>query len=212
MARRIPRLDITFATEAQRAVQLAMAGERIRSDPQAGLFARREISLSHLEALYETAYFRIFLKWEDFLDQTFIRYLCGYTPTSGVCNLINSPFATINLAEVDVLGRSNFLNWADPLQVVARSRRYMTAGHHETVLNSNIARIIDFKSVRNRIAHTSEHARLQFDNATRTLAGKRYPGSSPGRFLRDLGVVSPVPLTWLEVISEELQNLATQIC
>jgi hypothetical protein len=88
----------------------------------------------------------------------------------------------------------------------------MALGNHEVVLNSDIARIINFKSVRNRIAHTSDHARLQFDIATRALAAKRYPASSPGRFLRDVGIAAPIPMTWLEVISSELQGLAAQIC
>lgn len=212
MARQIPRFDRHFAAEANKAVEIALAGERIRADPYAGLIARRELSISRLEALYETAYFRVFLKWEDFLDQTFIRYLCGYRPNNGTFTLIDPPFARIELAEASVLGSQNYVNWADPQQVINRSRRYILSGNHEVVLNSDIARITHFKSVRNRIAHTSAHARLQFDIATRTLAARRYPASSPGRFLRDVGVASPIPMTWLEVISRELKALANQIC
>ena len=212
MARRISQFDAAFASEVIRATGIALSGERIRAASAPGSSIRAELSLPKLEALYETAYLRIYLRWEDFLEQTFLRYLCGYSNSVGACTLLGPAFSSLAMAEAAVLGKQNFVNWADPSQVVARSKKFMTAAPHELVINSNLARLTYFKAVRNRIAHSSEYARAQFDNATRALTSRRYPGSSAGIFLRDAGTSGPTLLSWLEMIGSELTNLAGQVC
>src|SRR5712672_2619521 len=37
------------------------------------------LDLNKLELLYELAYLRFFIQWEVFLEQSFLRYLCGYS-------------------------------------------------------------------------------------------------------------------------------------
>lgn len=211
MPRRMPAFQLDLAQEVDRATQIALMGERVRSLSEPGSGIRRELSINRLEALYETAYLRLFLRWEDFLEQTFLRYLCGYVSGAVPGTLRQASFATIDDAEIAILHGRDFVSWADPNQVIARSQKFITNGVHELVINSDITRVRHFKSVRNRIAHTSEHARTHFDNATRALSFQRYPGSSPGRFLRDTATTIP-PQSWLEVIGLELQNLAGQIC
>src|SRR5580692_7815482 len=111
MARRMPRLDMQFTALAQGAVDLALAGERIRSAAPAGSLFKRELSLPRLEALYETAYLRVFLAWEEFLEQTFLRYICGYASALGSCTLIRPAFPNIADANVDVLRPRDFVSW-----------------------------------------------------------------------------------------------------
>jgi len=212
MARTMPRLDTQFGALARSAVDLALAGENIRSAAPAGSLFKRELSLPRLEALYETAYLRVFLAWEEFLEQTFLRYICGYASALGSCTLTRPAFRNIADANVDVLGPRDFVSWADPRAVIRRSQAYTTLGFHETVLNSDLSRLILFKSVRNRIAHSSEHARDEFDAATRTLTSKRYLASSAGRFLRDRATTMPFPKTWLESVTDELVSLSVQVC
>src|SRR2546427_472886 len=89
MARRMPQLQALFATETDRALGLAEAGERIRAVSHSGSVGRTELSISRLEAMYEMAFLRIFLLWEDFLEQSFLRYLCGYASSTGVASLVN---------------------------------------------------------------------------------------------------------------------------
>src|SRR5258708_6956274 len=153
MARRMPRLDTQFAVLARSAVDLALAGERIRSAAPAGSLFKTELSLPRLEALYETAYLRVFIAWEEFLEQTFLRYICGYVSALGSYTLTLPAFRNIADANVDVLGPRDFVSWADPKQVIRRSQTYATLSFHETVLNSDLSRLLLFKSVRNRIAH-----------------------------------------------------------
>jgi hypothetical protein len=212
MPRSMPRLDVGFSKEANRALELAQAGVRIRVGSPSNSVARRELTIARLEALYETSFLRTFLVWETFLEQSFYRYLCGHVSALGGCVLINPAYATITAAETAVLGGNDFVSWANPTKVVKRAKLHMTGSFHELVLLSDLTRLGYFTSIRNRIAHPSDFARNEFDKATRALALRRYPGSSAGRFLRDRAVSAPVPKTWLEVIADELMALAHQIC
>jgi hypothetical protein len=212
MPRRMPRLDVAFSNEVNRAVGLAEAGVRIRAAFPANSIARRELNIARLEALYEVSFLRVFLVWETFLEQTFYRYLCGHQSALGACTLINPAHATIAAAEAAVLAGHDFVSWANPTKVVTRAQGLMTGSFHEVVLLSDLTRLGHFTAVRNRVAHPSEFARNEFDTATRALALRRYPGSSAGRFLRDRAVAAPIPKTWLEEIADELTALAHQIC
>ena len=212
MARRMPPLAARLASTVGEALQLAEAGERIREKSPQGSVGRLELRVRRLEALYETAYLRIFLLWEDFLEESFLRYLCGYESTIGPATLRGSKSPTLSSAAQAVIGTRDYVSWANPNTVASRSRYFMNGALHETVLNSNLARLVGFVSVRNRIAHSSDYARQQFDSATIMLVGRRFPASSPGRFLRHIAVPSPTPETWLQHIAAELKSLAFQIC
>jgi hypothetical protein len=212
MPRRMSRLDVDLTNEVNRAVGLAEAGVHIRAASPTRSIARRELTITRLEALYEVAFLRVFLVWETFLEQSFYRYLCGHVSALGACTLIYPAHATIAAAEAAVLGTNDYVSWANATKVVRRAQRHMTGSFHEIVLLSDLARMGHFTAVRNRIAHTSQFARNEFDVATRALALHRYPGSSAGRFLRDRAVAGPIPKTWIEVIADELKALAHQIC
>lgn len=212
MPRRMPRLDISFAREAKRALQLADAGVKIRAGSLPNSIVRKEFTIARLEALYEVAFLKVFLVWETFLEQSFYRYLCGHNSALGSCTLRQPASPNISAAETTVLGGSDYVSWANSTVVVRRAQRFMTAGFHETVLLSDAARLAHFTSIRNRIAHPSLYARRKFDGATWFLATRMYPGSSAGKFLRDQAVALPIPKTWLEEIAGELVSLAQQIC
>lgn len=212
MARKLPRLDLQFGREVDKALALAEAAEQIKILSATGSIARKELPKSRLEAIYEIAYLRIFLLWEDLLEQSFLRYLCGFVPPSGAVSLIPPKYKTIGHAEKAVLGKRDFVSWANPNYVIKRSKTYFLKGPHEIVVASNLSRMGAFNAIRNRIAHSSAFARLQFDNATVSLVGHRYGGSSAGRFLRDAAVTSPTPQRWLAFIASELKLLALQVC
>ncbi len=212
MARRLPPLEVQFATEVDHALGLANAVERIRADSLLGSFARKELPMARLEAIYEIAYLRIFLLWEDFLEQSFLRYLCGYASSTSVPNLINPKCKTIADAEKAVLGTRDYVSWATPAHVTRRSQAQIVNGPHQLVIASNLARLEAFVSIRNRVAHSSAFARQQFDAATIALVGRRYPSASAGRFLRDTAVAHPVPERWLQHIAAEPKSLAQQVC
>jgi hypothetical protein len=78
----MPPLGTRFAEAAARAATIAQAGELARSDARPGSRTYRELTPPRLEALYEMAYLRVFIAWEDLLEESFLRFMCGYECTA----------------------------------------------------------------------------------------------------------------------------------
>src|SRR4051794_31969902 len=78
MPRAMPALALKFQGAVRSALGIAEAGEIIRALSSRHSRPYRELALSRLEALHEMAYLRIFLEWENFLEASFLRMMCGY--------------------------------------------------------------------------------------------------------------------------------------
>jgi hypothetical protein len=213
MARGLPRLDLKLAADIDRAVGLAQAGELVRSAVFANPVVKRELHPARLEYLYEVAYLQVFIRWELFLETTFLRCICGQVSrlATPVMQVGVTKFATLASANAAVMGSSDYLLWHNPSTVVNRVRRYLKGSTHETVILSNKARLEHLASIRHRVVHGQDDARKKFDAATMALAGQRYRGSRPGRFLRDWNHTVTPQARWLDVLSAELKGLANQI-
>ena len=166
------------------------------------------------------AFLRVFIEWETFLEESFIRFLCGYESSLGPAALTVHPFRTLSDARTDVLGGQDFVSWQRTSTIIKRCQKYMlpvTLGttpsnsFHEKIVASNQARLDAFATIRNRVAHKSSYAKEQFRNTTMQLAGRRYSAASPGRFLRDWVERSVPRQRWLQLIALELCALASQI-
>ena len=81
MPRAMPALAKHFQTACDTACRLAVAGELVRAS--GGVVARQEFTLPRLEYLYEIAFLRIFIAWEFFLEESFLRYMCGFHNSKG---------------------------------------------------------------------------------------------------------------------------------
>src|SRR5207248_9115017 len=126
-------------------------------------------------------------QWETLLEQAFLRYLCGYASIAGMMYAaVSGRFvASLQDAEAVLLGGRQYVLWHSPREIVARARHLLVDPPHEKVIASYSARLGDLAAVRHRIAHGQPNARQRFDVATANFVGRRYPGSRPGRFLRD---------------------------
>lgn len=207
MPRQISALATRFDRDVDKALDLPRKGELIRTGSPKGSVALRELTPYRLEALYEFAYLRVILAWEQLMEEAFLRYLCGCAGPGGVPNLISAPFARIEDAHRAIFAGRDYLLWY-PDKAVKRSQAYFTNGPIELVLSSSFSRLEWIFAIRHRIAHVSDHARVEFDKATMGLAGRRFPGSRPGAFLRSHN--SPTE-RWLDSLGRELSALAHQL-
>lgn len=209
----MPPLGSQFATAVDKAVGIARAGEVAWSQSAPGSLTRKELRSPRLGFLYEMSYLRIFVSWEIFLEQTFLRMMCGRSSPVWTPSLVqNSPFSRIEAAREALYGGREYLLWHNPRTVMARCEKWFQNGVHSQIIVSNEARLEWYGSIRHRIAHGGEQVKREMDAASIGLAGKRYPGASAGRFLRDWR--RPEPLMqerWLRVIGSELVGLAGQI-
>lgn len=213
MSRQMPGLQAEFHRQVADAMKLAEIGEIARAEATAASQTRRELHYRRIELLYELAFLRMFVAWEAFLEQVFLRYLCGYTSKhGGATPRPGQAFSpTLAATAVAVLGGKNYLLWHNPLTVADRCAGVFASCPIETVLRSNAARLDACAAVRHRIAHAQTDARQKFDAATMTMAGQRYRGARPGAFLRDRDATTTPRVRWVDVLGQELQGLAAQI-
>lgn len=181
----MPPLADAFGTAVARAISLAEAGEASRVIISATT-AKQPLYPARLELLYEMAFLRVFIEWETFLEQTFIRYLCGYEAAAGQQPIRSGTYyRTLAAAEAAVLGHHSYKLWHNPAIVISRAQSFFITSLHELVLASSQTRLEWYAAIRHRIAHAQAHARRQFDSATIRLNATRYQGGRPGKFLRD---------------------------
>ncbi len=203
----MPQFVSAFRHRALHCFELAEAG-----DLAAHSSVSAEWHPARIEHLYELAFLRVFIEWEIFLEQTFVRYLCGYRSIHGLYPpTAGSYCTTIFAAGSLIFGTNGFALWHNPTRVVNRSQQHLTLCPHEVVIQSNIARLEHFAAVRHRIAHGQIDAKRKFDAATMALCGRRYRGGRPGRFLRDWDRSVTPSRRWLEAVGLELVGLARQI-
>lgn len=212
MPRLLPHFDHQFAHDVAAALNLISRIETLNAFSQGQAIDR--LSIGNVELSYELAFLRIFLAWELFLEDSLLRLLCGYRHSGGQEPLQpnRTYFRTLGDAERAILGGQQYKLWHNPGHVISRAQTYLQNSRYEIIIASAQARLAHFAAVRHRIAHAQSHAARQFDQATMSLAGRRYPASRPGRFLRDRIPLTQPPTRWIDAISSELVGLSRQIC
>lgn len=213
MPRRMPNIGQILANRIATSLELPATFEELKANVQVGTIAHRLLHPKRIEAAYEMAFLRVFIAWEDALEQAFIRYLAGFSNSHGPLTPVagKSFSATIPAAEAQLYGSRQYLLWHNPMHVIQRSQSYFSMGLHEIVCHSNLARLEAFAAVRHRIAHGQDDSRTKFDSATMLLTAKRYPGGRPGPFLRAVDLSQTPPKRWIENISTEFVSLVRQI-
>jgi hypothetical protein len=210
----MPSLAQRFATDVDRAVGIARAGELAWLDAKPASVTRRELRGARIDVLYEMAYLRLFVGWEIFLEETFLRMMCGWSSPLYTPALVSPhrPFGTISSARSALYGGKDYLLWHNPGVVSKRCNKWFQNGIHAQVIASSEARLEWFAAVRHRIAHGSDQVKREMNTASTGLAGRRYPGASAGRFLRSWREAEPLQQErWLRAIADELSRLAHQM-
>lgn len=169
--------------------------------------------------IYEAAYLLAFSAWESFLEQAFLRFMCGYRNAAGAHTSTGTwqrP-RTIAVAYATLLAIGpkphQFLLWHGPNFVIQRARSCFVNGAHEVVVSSAQHDLEDFAAVRHHVAHRNANTKHKFQQAALRLSGTQVLGGRAGRFLR-ASTVDPVTLdnvTWLERICFDLHRYAGQI-
>ena len=208
MHRAMPRLDLAFRASATKILSIARAGEDIRRNATAGSVAAKELRPARLEALYELAYLRVFIEWEQFLEESFLRYTCGYRSRIGLFHRVGGlHHSTLAIANLSMLGGNDYVLWY-PKKAIERARRHLVNSPHETVISASKTTIQELLSVRHRIAHGQHDAKNKFDAATMNLNHRRYPASQAGRFLRDWNTGVFPHVRWIDWSVDQLFGIA----
>src|SRR5947209_5545237 len=114
MSRPMPPRGTEFRRRVRNALDLAAAGEIIRANATQGSVTNAQLTIARLEAMYEMAYLRIFVWWEGFQEETFLRTLCGYD-TKGAGPVLKVAAATnLAAARIAMLAGAQYVLWHNP--------------------------------------------------------------------------------------------------
>jgi hypothetical protein len=208
MPRTLPPLASRFGDYVDKMMGVCEAVEiTLASDEPRGV-ARTQLTPSRVVHLYEAAYLRMFSAWENFLEECCIRYMLDYQSPQYSPVVCVDGLSTLKEARTHVYGGRDYVLWHNPNAVVARVSSRLENSPIETVVNSSYQALEWMAFVRHRVAHDSDDSRGKFDGATMGMAGRRYLGGRPGRFLR---ANDGVPVRWLPTLGARLKALAIQI-
>jgi len=138
----------------------------------------------------------IFTAWEDYLENSFLRYLAGakseslYSPKLRIGKCINVAHARQVLTGVMSIDEATrFMKWNDYDWVLTRAKIFFQKGQPYSLVPSIFQeRLRDAQIIRNRVAHSSSKCKNQFRRMTNKNIGASpnstmCHGFSPGRYL-----------------------------
>ncbi len=146
----------------------------------------RPIAQSKVYLITELAFLQLFLTWEDFLEQTFIRYMCGGKTESGYSSESRTRAQNLDHALEILKGPSRpYIEWVDGREIQDRAKTFFQDGEpYCSAIGGAITQLNEMRKIRNRIAHRSKSSEQQFEELARQLLGHRPKGLTPGLLLR----------------------------
>jgi len=184
-----------FRTEVSNATKLL---DKIENNP--GVLHQPQVDF-----VFELAFLKMFIAWEQFLENTFVRYMCGASSLSG-----KKPIRIVSVRHLDdalrvIYGGRPYAGWTSVEVVVDRANSFFASGEpYATPLHSAAVELSDMKRIRNHIVHHSNKSGEDFTKLLVNTYGFRPQGMTAGRFLR-----RPLNVHGTQRIQEYAKTLAS---
>ncbi|MDP2918948.1 MAG: hypothetical protein Q8O43_01850 [Dehalococcoidia bacterium] len=125
------------------------------------------------QVMTELAFLHLFLAWEDFLEQSFIRYMCGATTSVGYSpKRFISPTALSHALQIVQTRNRSYADWTDIDEVMNLARLYFANGDpYDSALRPMLVDFKHMNTIRNSIAHRSGTSQTKLRDTTRGLVG-----------------------------------------
>jgi len=162
------REDFLFQIEAARRLESA-----VRPLTTIHPNAARGLHPKHVYRTVELAFMGVCAAWEDFVEDTLVRYLAnaetdsGYRPRLrvGSCQSISHAFQVLS-GKPAYDPEKVFMTWTNPTSVIDLAEVFFVGGAPFKIpLNREAARLKHAVKIRNRVAHASEKSRNDFREA-----------------------------------------------
>lgn len=129
------------------------------------------LSQNEREFITDSAYIKIFIAWETFLENGFIQYMLGEPSILG--NAITRYVQPLNEKHANslLIGTQRYVDWSNPDTVKKLSILHFASGNpFDTFISSMMSDLFDLKKIRNAAVHLSSTTRQQLDSiGTRKL-------------------------------------------
>ncbi len=139
--------------------------------------------------IIEHCFMRIYLAWENFIENAFKLYLCDREDMQGN-RYIRYAFPVDEEHAYNMLrGTKQYPDWTNIGDINTLSNTFFENAGPFSLLNSNPVELQHMKTIRNRISHTSEKSIRSFNNLTNSHVA--ITGLSAAEFLskyKDTGI------------------------
>ncbi len=160
----------------------------------------------------ESAFLKIFIAWETFLENSFVDYLMG---EPSILNNRPARWATPidqKHAQQLLVGTQNYVDWANPEITRKLSKLYFHQGYvFNTQLSSINSELLDLKTIRNSAAHMSSSTSTKLDALSSRLLSRQCIDYTAYRLLFSTEPTANISilttyLTLLDVSAEIIAN------
>jgi hypothetical protein len=163
----------------------------------------RPILDSRLQSINELSFLKLFISWEHFLEEAFIRFMCGARNSAGLPQAKYVNPSNLGHALDMIKQKQRFVDWTVGGDVIERALLCFKDGEpFSTALGGSLTYLMDMKTIRNRIAHESKEAEEAFQNMIRQKMGYVPQGIGVGKLL-----MSKIPRSNPMVLLEEYGNV-----
>ena len=166
-----------------------------------------------LQQIAELSFLRIFLAWENFLEKSFTRYLCGARAVSGFrpksyAKPKNIDHA-LDLLTIGATREPPYVDWTNAQTVIRRAQLVFKNGRpFVTPLQAGLRDLDDMRIIRDCVAHRSSHAQNRFNKVVQHRLGVAHI-CRPGGFL--LRRTAGSNQTFLDFFSQQILLVAQEI-
>ena len=167
---------------------------------------------SEREFVVESAFLRMFVAWESFLEHSLVAYLLGESSMSGRAPArFVTPQSAAHCAAI-LIGTQKYVDWANPEIVRKLTRLYLDQGEPlAPVIASIQTDLFDLKTVRNAAAHLAGTTVQALDALASRKLSKQCTGTRVTTLLLALDRSSTQPATLLDYYLNLLDIAADQI-
>jgi hypothetical protein len=184
------------------------------TDSSTNLVSRvRDVGIprTQLEIVAEMAFLRIFVAWESFLEESFIRYAAGAASPSGYTPIVLTRAQNLGHALELVSSGRDYAHWNSASEVIRRAALYFQDGEpYRSALEPASIELDEMNTIRNRITHKSVHSKHHFNAFVRRKFGYGIRGMTPGRYLLTSSPTLP-PNTSLDYYIEVMKIASGKI-
>lgn len=166
------------------------------------------------EFISESAFLKMFIAWETFVEKCFVDYLINEEsilsrrPAKWV-----SPIDS-NHAHQIIIGNQNHMDWSNPEAIRKISKIFFHQGYvFDTALSAISRDLMDMKAIRNSAAHLSSTTAAKLDGLAGRVLATTSTGFTAYRLLFSIDPRSAIPqnvldryLSLLDIAAEEIAN------
>ncbi|WP_299444277.1 hypothetical protein [uncultured Aquimarina sp.] len=167
------------------------------------------------EFISESAFLRIYIAWETFIENSFVDYLLNEPSI-----LNNRPAKWVNPIDAEhahkiIIGNQRHMDWSNPEKIRNISKIFFHQGYvFNTALSSINNDLMDLKTIRNSAAHISSTTTSKLDGLSTRILGTAVSNYTAYKLLFSIDPRSTVPNTTvldrylqiLDVAAEEIAN------